>query len=82
MANSMHSARLPRRPSGTLAPHIVSLIRERRRRVNAAARYDRYIEQARGRLYLQDFWLNLKRQDEDEAQRLQNRIDREIADCQ
>jgi hypothetical protein len=78
----MHSATIPRRPANSLAPHIVSLIRERQRRVAAASRYDRYIEQAKGHLILQGFWRNLKRQDEDDAQRLQNWIDREIADCE
>ena len=63
-----------------LPPHVVALIRERRRRLAAIPRYDRYIAQAAGHLTLQGFWRNLKRQDVEDAQRLKNWLDREIAD--
>ena len=63
-----------------LPPHVVTLIRERRRRLAAIPRYDRYIAQAAGHLTLQGFWRNLKRQDVEDAQRLKNWLDREIAD--
>ena len=63
-----------------LPPHVVALIRERRRRLAAIPRYDRYIAQAAGHLTLQGFWRNLKRQDVEDAQRLKSWIDREIAD--
>lgn len=63
-----------------LPPHVVALIRERQRRLAAIPRYDRYIAQAAGHLTLQGFWRNLKRQDMEDAQRLRNWIDREIAD--
>lgn len=61
------------------APHIVALIRERERRLAALRRYDRYITQATGQLPLQDFWRRLKRQDEDDIQRLKNWLDQESA---
>ena len=63
-----------------LPPHIVALIRERRRRLAAIPRYDRYIAQAAGHLTLQGFWRDLKRQDVEDAQRLKKRLDREIAE--
>jgi len=63
-----------------LPPHVVTLIRERRRRLAAIPRYDRYIAQAAGHLTLQGFWRDLKRQDVEDAQRLKNRLDREIAE--
>ena len=63
-----------------LPPHVVALIRERQRRLAAISRYDRYIAQAAGHLTLQGFWRNLKRQDVEDAQRLKNWLDREIAD--
>lgn len=63
-----------------LPPHVVALIRERRRRLAAVARYDRYILQARGHLVLQGFWRDLKRQDLEDAHRLKNRLEEEIAD--
>jgi hypothetical protein len=66
--------------SDVLPPHVVALIRERRRRLAAISRYDRYIAQAAGHLTLQGFWRNLKRQDVEDARRLKNRLDREIAD--
>ena len=63
-----------------LPPHVIALIRERQRRLAAISRYDRHIAQAAGHLTLQGFWRTLKRRDEEDAQRLKNRIDREIAD--
>ena len=63
-----------------LAPRIVALIRERRRRLAAIPRYDRHIAQAAGHLTLQGLWRDLKRQDVEDAQRLKNWLDREIAD--
>ena len=66
--------------SDVLAPHMVALIRERQRRLAAIPRYDRYIAQAAGHLTLQGFWRNIKRQDVEDAQRLKNWLDREIAD--
>src|SRR3954452_16857742 len=64
-----------------LPPHVVALIRERQRRIAAISRYDRYIAQAAGHLTLQGFWRNLKRQDIEDAQRLEKWLDREIRDC-
>jgi len=63
-----------------LPPHVLAIIRERQRRLAAIPRYDRYVAQAAGNLILQGFWRNLKRQDVDDAQRLKNWLDREIAD--
>jgi hypothetical protein len=63
-----------------LPPRVVALIRERQRRLAAVSRYDRYIAQAEGHLTLQAFWRSLRRRDAEDAQRLKNRIDREIAD--
>lgn len=63
-----------------LPAHVVALIRERQRRVLAIPRYDRYISQVAGHLTLQGFWRNLKRQDVEDAQRLKNWLDREIAE--
>jgi hypothetical protein len=63
-----------------LPPRVVALIRERQRRLAAIPRYDRYIAQAAGHLTLQGFWRNIKRQDVEDAQRLRNWLDREIAD--
>ena len=51
---------------------VVALQRERRRRLAAIPRYDRYIAEAAGDLVLQAFWRNLKRQDLEDAQRLKN----------
>ena len=61
-----------------LPPHVVALIRERQRRLAALPRYDRHIAEAAGHLTLQSFWRSLKRQDEEDAQRLKNRIDRRV----
>ena len=61
------------------APHVVALIRERERRLAAILRYDRYIAQAAGHLPLQDYWRTLKRQDEEDLQRLTNWLDHEAA---
>src|SRR3954449_575405 len=70
-----------RSEADVLPPHLVALIRERRRRLAAIPRYDRHIARAAGHLTLQAFWRNFKRQDLEDAQRLKNRIDREIADA-
>ncbi|MBX6313966.1 MAG: hypothetical protein IRY99_13775 [Isosphaeraceae bacterium] len=72
-----------RRPSGgtkTVPPHVIALQRERRRRLAAISRYDRYIAEAAGDLFLQAFWHNLKRQDQEDAQRLKNRLDHETTE--
>src|SRR5689334_20164972 len=66
--------------ANVLPPHVVALIRERQRRIAAISRYDRYIAQAAGHLTLQGFWRNLKRQDMEDAQRLEEWLDREIRD--
>ena len=63
-----------------LPPHVIALIWERRRRLAAVSRYERYIAQAAGHLTLQGFWRTLRRRDEEDAQRLKDRIDREMAD--
>ena len=63
-----------------LPPHVIALIRERQRRLAAVPRYDQYIAQAAGHLTLQGFWRTLKRREEEDAQRLKDRIDREMAD--
>jgi hypothetical protein len=60
-------------------PHIIALIRERQRRIAALPRYDRYIAQAAGHLTLQGFWRNLRRQEEDDIQRMKNWLDQEAA---
>jgi hypothetical protein len=62
-----------------LPPHVIALIRERQRRIAALPRYDRYIAQAVGHLTLQGFWRNLRRQDEDDIQRIKNWLDWEAA---
>ena len=80
----MHSwirkASAARRASDILPPHVIALIRERQRRLAAVSRYDQYVAQAAGHLTLQGFWRTLKRRDEEDAQRLKDRIDREMAD--
>jgi hypothetical protein len=63
-----------------LPPHVIALIRERQRRLAAIPRYDRYIAQAAGRLTLQGFWRNLKRQDQEDIQWLNLWLDEETAD--
>ena len=55
-----------------LPARVIALQRERRRRLAAIPRYDRYIAAAAGDLALQAFWRNLKRQDLEDAQRLKN----------
>ena len=73
--------RVCRRGEADVLPlHIVALIRERRRRLAAIPRYDRSIAQAAGHLTLQGFWRALKRRDEEAAERLKDRIDREMTD--
>src|SRR3954470_6010924 len=64
-----------------LPPHVIALIRERQRRLAAISRYERYVAQAAGHLTLQGFWRNLKRQDMEDARRLEEWLDREIRDC-
>ena len=66
--------------SDVLPPHVIALIRERQRRLAAVPRFDQYIAQAAGHLTLQGFWRSLKRREEEDAQRLNVRIDREMAD--
>src|SRR5437764_8080704 len=80
--SSMTASEASRRcDADILPPHIVTLIRERQRRLAAISRYERCIAQAAGHLTLQGFWRNLKRQDMEDAQRLKEWIDREIRDC-
>ena len=70
----------PRTPTRDSKPRrLASLRRERRRRLAAIARYDRYIAEAAHDLPLQAFWRNLRRQDLEDAQRLQNRLTLEDA---
>ena len=59
---------------------LVALQRERRRRLAAIPRYDRYIAEAAGNLTLQGFWRDLKRQDLEDAQRLKIRLEREAGE--
>jgi hypothetical protein len=80
MSSSPSRAACQQSESGVLPPHVVALIRERQRRLAAIPRYDRYIAQAAGHLTLRGFWRNIKRQDEEDAQRLKDWLDREIAD--
>jgi hypothetical protein len=80
MSSFLSRAACHQSESGVRPPHVVALTRERQRRLAAIRRYDRYIAQAAGHLTLQGFWRNLKRQDEEDAQRLKNWLDREIAD--
>jgi hypothetical protein len=61
-----------------LPARVVALRRERRRRLAAVSRYDRYIAEAEGNLVLQAFWRNLRRQDLEDAQRVKNRLAQEI----
>ena len=69
-----------RRDNSEILPsHVISLIRERQRRIAALPRYDRYIAQATGRLTLQGFWRNLKRQDQEDIHWLNRRLDEETA---
>jgi hypothetical protein len=69
------------RPTRAPSSYLTTLARERRRRLAALARYDRYIEEADGHLPLQAFWRNLRRQDAENAQRLKNWLDREAAEA-
>jgi hypothetical protein len=80
MSSLLSRAACQQSESDVLPPHVVALIRERQRRLAAIPRYDRYIAQAAGHLTLQGFWRNIKRQDVEDAQRLKNWLDREIAD--
>ena len=80
MSTMTHDRSWRRGNADLLPPHVVALIRERQRRLAAVPRYDRYIAEAAGHLTLQGFWRSLKRQDTEDAQRLKNRLDREIAD--
>src|SRR4051812_39886589 len=59
--------------------HLVALRREHRRRRAAIRRYERYISEAAGHLTLQGFWRDLRRQDEEDSQRLTNRLRLETA---
>jgi hypothetical protein len=63
-----------------LPARVVALQRERRRRLAAIPRYDRYIAEAEGDLVQQAFWRNLKRQDLEDAQRLKNWLAQETTD--
>lgn len=63
-----------------LPPYVVDLIRERQRRLAAIPRYDRYIAQAAGHLTMQGFWRDLKRRDVEDARRLKDWLDREVAE--
>ena len=80
MSSLLSRAACQQSESDVLPPHVIALIRERQRRLAAIPRYDRYIAQAAGHLTLQGFWRNLKRQEVEDAQRLKNWLDREIAD--
>jgi hypothetical protein len=80
MSTIVRSNACQRGDADVLPPHVVALIRERQRRLAAIPRYDRYIAQAAGHLTLQGFWRNLKRQDAEDARRLKNWLDQEIAD--
>lgn len=80
MSSLLSRAASQQSESDVLPRHVVALIRERQRRLAAIPRYDRYIAQAAGHLTLQGFWRNIKRQDVEDAQRLKNWLDREIAD--
>lgn len=77
MAAMIQTEAIRRGTSERPPPRVVALIRERRRRLAAIPRYDRYIAEAAGDLILQGFWRNLRRQDLEDAQRLENRLDRE-----
>lgn len=61
--------------------HVIALRREQRRRLAAIPRYDRYIAEAAGDLTLQAFWRNLKRQELEDAQRINARLGREALRC-
>ena len=80
MLTLMDNKTRPRGGLDVLPPHVVALIRERQRRLAAVRRYEQYIARAAGHLTLQGFWRTLKRRDEEDAQRLKDRIDRETAD--
>jgi hypothetical protein len=68
------------RTAGTSLSSVRALRHERRRRLAAIPRYDRYIAEAAGDLVLQAFWRNLKRQDLEDAQRLKNWLAQETTD--
>jgi hypothetical protein len=79
MLSVIHARANHRAEAGTSPAHV-ALRRERMRRLAAIRRYDRYIAEAAGDLALQVLWRNLKRQDQEDAQRLTNRLGQEIAD--
>jgi hypothetical protein len=57
--------------AGFLPARVMDLIRERNRRLVTMPPYDRFIANAAGDLTLQAFWRDLKRQDEEDLQRLE-----------
>ena len=78
VSGTMHAE--PRRPrTAETSPSPVRALRERRRRLAAIPRYERYIAEAAGDLGLQSSWRNLRRQDIEDAQRMENRLALETA---
>jgi hypothetical protein len=80
MSTTVQSKSCPRGDADVLPPHVVDLARERRRRLAAIPRYDRYIARAAGRPALQGSWRDLERRDAEDAERLKDWLDRETAD--
>ena len=67
------------RDHDVLPPHSVALFLEWRRRIVGIPHYDRYIARSVGHPMLQKLWCELKRQDLENARRLKDWFDREIA---
>ncbi len=64
------------------ADHDHDLVHELSRRLDALWRYDQYIANAEGHAFLQEFWTDLKFQDQEAVKRLKELIAEEIKkDC-
>lgn len=57
--------------------HDHDLIHELNKRVDGVWRYDQYIANAEGKPELQDFWRELKRQDQENANKLKELVKKE-----
>lgn len=60
------------------ADHDHDLVHELSKRLDALWRYDQYIANAKGKPDLQDFWNELKQQDQDNVDRLKGLVAQEI----
>lgn len=61
-----------------IANHDHDLVHELSKRIDGVWRYDQCIANAEGKQELQDFWRDLKRQDQQNADRLKDLIREEI----